>query len=238
MGVEDPWDVLGVDREADQRTIRKAYLKAIKSCRPETDPEGFGRIRAAYEALSSPQAPDTAAVLFVDPAQPETREPEQQTTTADDCIDLLQEALEDVEQGRLNDAQENLRKMRVLAEAFGGWALVCEDPIHAIVVARLEELFKVQPHLTEQERDRLARAFVHDVIDDIISWWGYIRTQEPERCDRLYDALLREAPTIVESFDWEFEDHQEAGERHANLMMFAVAAVVGLLIFVYKTLSS
>jgi hypothetical protein len=54
----------------DQATIRRAYLKGVKVRKPETDPEGFRRLREAYELLrvfgpglaypAPTSAPDTA----------------------------------------------------------------------------------------------------------------------------------------------------------------------------------
>ena len=43
--------MLEVQRGADQRSVRAAYVRAIKAHSPERDPEGFKRVRAAYELL-------------------------------------------------------------------------------------------------------------------------------------------------------------------------------------------
>ena len=42
-------DTLGVDWDADERTIKRAYAKLIKEFRPDSHPAEFARIRAAYE---------------------------------------------------------------------------------------------------------------------------------------------------------------------------------------------
>jgi curved DNA-binding protein CbpA len=47
----DPFAVLGLEETADDATVRTAYLQALRSAPPDRDPEGFRRIRAAYEAL-------------------------------------------------------------------------------------------------------------------------------------------------------------------------------------------
>lgn len=47
----NPFTVLGVDDTADDETIRMAYLTALRASPPDRDPEGFRRIRDAYEQL-------------------------------------------------------------------------------------------------------------------------------------------------------------------------------------------
>ncbi len=47
-----PQEVLGLPPGAcDPRALKKAYAAALKLHRPDRDPEGFARVRAAYEAL-------------------------------------------------------------------------------------------------------------------------------------------------------------------------------------------
>lgn len=52
----DPFAVLGLDDTADDAAVRAAYLQAIRTSPPDRDPEGFQRIRAAYEALRDAQS--------------------------------------------------------------------------------------------------------------------------------------------------------------------------------------
>jgi curved DNA-binding protein CbpA len=46
--------ILEVARDADERTIKKAYFTLVRKFPPETHPEEFKRIREAYEVLSNP----------------------------------------------------------------------------------------------------------------------------------------------------------------------------------------
>lgn len=50
---ESPYQILGVDRNASEAQIKAAYFAKVRQHPPERDPEGFKRIRAAYEQLRS-----------------------------------------------------------------------------------------------------------------------------------------------------------------------------------------
>jgi len=49
----DPYSVLGLKRGASHEEIRRAYFRQVREHPPETDPETFKAIRAAYEQLRS-----------------------------------------------------------------------------------------------------------------------------------------------------------------------------------------
>ena len=48
------YEVLGIERAADERTIKKAYFALVRKYPPETHAEEFKKIREAYEVLSNP----------------------------------------------------------------------------------------------------------------------------------------------------------------------------------------
>ncbi len=48
--MNDCWTVLGLDASADERSIKRQYARLLKVHRPDADPEGFQRLREAYEA--------------------------------------------------------------------------------------------------------------------------------------------------------------------------------------------
>ncbi|MHC8396884.1 J domain-containing protein [Pseudomonas sp. LB3P93] len=45
----DCWSVLELPEDADARTIKRSYARLLKTFRPDEDPEGFQRLREAYE---------------------------------------------------------------------------------------------------------------------------------------------------------------------------------------------
>ncbi len=49
--IEDPYKTLGVKRGATEAEIKQAYFALVREHPPERDPDGFKRIRAAYEKL-------------------------------------------------------------------------------------------------------------------------------------------------------------------------------------------
>lgn len=50
IGSHNAYDILGIDRNADTRTIKKAYAKLVKQYHPEENPEEWKRIHDAYES--------------------------------------------------------------------------------------------------------------------------------------------------------------------------------------------
>lgn len=53
---QNHYQVLRIERTADERAIKKAYFTLIRQFPPDTAPEEFKRIREAYEVLSDPVA--------------------------------------------------------------------------------------------------------------------------------------------------------------------------------------
>lgn len=49
IGSNNPYDILGIDRGADKKTIKRAYAELVKRYHPEEQPEEWKRIHDAYE---------------------------------------------------------------------------------------------------------------------------------------------------------------------------------------------
>lgn len=48
---KNPYEILGISQDAAPGEIRKAYLKKLRLCPPEKDPEGFKAVKHAYSLL-------------------------------------------------------------------------------------------------------------------------------------------------------------------------------------------
>lgn len=53
---DEPFSVLGLAPTLDAAAVKRAWFDALARHPPHQDPEGFRRVRAAYEALSRPGA--------------------------------------------------------------------------------------------------------------------------------------------------------------------------------------
>lgn len=65
----DCWQILGIGPTGDVRAIRAAYAAQAKKFHPEDDPDGFQRLRMAYEqAVHSARAQDEAVTAGQKPS--------------------------------------------------------------------------------------------------------------------------------------------------------------------------
>src|SRR5947207_5034270 len=71
---DNPYQVLGIEREAGEAEIKRAYFAHVREHPPERDPEGFKRIRAAYEQLRE-RADRAETDLFLIAAGPACLDP-------------------------------------------------------------------------------------------------------------------------------------------------------------------
>jgi hypothetical protein len=54
VGPESPFAVLGIPPTLDLAAVKRAWFRALARHPPHQDPDGFRRLRAAYEALLRP----------------------------------------------------------------------------------------------------------------------------------------------------------------------------------------
>ena len=78
----DIWNILGLEPTQDVSAIKRAYAQKARDCHPEEDPEGFLRLREAYQAaLDYAQAGDEAPA---ERGTADTDRPDSGTREADD----------------------------------------------------------------------------------------------------------------------------------------------------------
>ncbi len=53
---ESPFGILGLTPTLDSKQVRRAYFALLQRFPPQSDPEGFGRLRRAYEQLADPES--------------------------------------------------------------------------------------------------------------------------------------------------------------------------------------
>lgn len=53
MTLVEARELLRIDEEATHDQVRRAYLRLVKVYKPERDPEGFRRLREAFERVES-----------------------------------------------------------------------------------------------------------------------------------------------------------------------------------------
>lgn len=53
MSLDEALERLGIDAETEHKVARRAYLRLLKKHKPEQDPEGFQRLRTAWERVDA-----------------------------------------------------------------------------------------------------------------------------------------------------------------------------------------
>ncbi|PQV53857.1 J domain-containing protein [Paraburkholderia sp. BL21I4N1] len=111
-----PWDALGIESNADEGAVRRAYAKLLKQQRPDEDAEAFQRLRYAYESAlqmtscksvaASPAQEKPMQVATLTPAMQTAREPD----AFESAVQLWQDFVAQTDQ---------LESRRSLEELFG-----------------------------------------------------------------------------------------------------------------------
>ena len=63
--MRDPFAILDVAEDADDETIQRRYLALVRQHSPEREPERFGEIRAAFEAIQGKRERLRARLLTI-----------------------------------------------------------------------------------------------------------------------------------------------------------------------------
>lgn len=75
MNPGEAWVELGLRPTDDRRAVRRVYARRLKDTHPEDDPEGFKRLRTAYEFLLQMLGDEDAGVGNPDPTTARAQEP-------------------------------------------------------------------------------------------------------------------------------------------------------------------
>jgi curved DNA-binding protein CbpA len=66
----DPYAVMGLERRASLSEVKRAYFSLVRQYSPETNPEAFKLIRAAYEKLNSAEIKTETDLFLIQPPLP------------------------------------------------------------------------------------------------------------------------------------------------------------------------
>lgn len=66
----DPYETLGLSRRATAEAIKKAYFAKVREYPPEREQAMFKKIRAAYDALRTPEAKAATDLFLLHPPAP------------------------------------------------------------------------------------------------------------------------------------------------------------------------
>ena len=72
--MDELWTTLGLEATKDVSAIKRAYAEKAKTCHPEEDPEGFLRLRKAYQtALDYAEGTQNASGFVLEELEEERR---------------------------------------------------------------------------------------------------------------------------------------------------------------------
>nr|CAD6411399.1 molecular chaperone DnaJ [Rhizobium sp. Q54] len=183
----DPYDTLGVARDADTAQIKTAYRKRAKNAHPDTggDADAFSRLKISFEILSDPVRRKVFDETGYDPTLADTK----------DLEGLL------VLEGLINDF--------ILDEREPG----SFDPVAAMRRKLTDKIVNVRFHILELERHR---ARIRNHLDRIGKRpeTDFLGSMMRARSDSITDAItkaeaqiatIEQAYQMLEGYSYEIE---------------------------------
>lgn len=183
----DPYETLGLERDADEQAIKTAWRKAAKTVHPDQggDRDDFGRLQACYELLKDPVRRKVYDNTGYDPQLADPR----------DLKGILM--------------LETLVNEFILDEREPG----SFDPLAAMRRKLSDDIVKSRFHILELERhrarvrqhiDRLGRRPAADVLGSML------RTRSQSIADAIRNAesqieAIEQAYTMLEGYSYELE---------------------------------
>ena len=183
----DPYQLLGLERDADEAAVKAAYRKAAKSAHPDAggDLDAFGRLNASYELLKDPVRRRVYDDTGYDP----------QLADATDLKGLMM--------------LETLVNEMILDERAPG----SFDPVAGLRRKLTDDLLKARFHILELERhrtrvrqhaDRIGRRPENDVLGAMLRARTHSITEAIKAAETQISAIER-AYAMLEGYSYELE---------------------------------
>jgi hypothetical protein len=172
MNLAEALAELGVEPGATDDEARRAYLRFVKTRRPESDPEGFMRLREAYEVIKAGFSSVSVEPLHAEPpSTPPTSEapPDDEASDAPDAEEVGDEAPSEEEVQRLlreGDKEEAAYELARLYELAEGGINPHAPPLDVTVrlILELLEQGSLEPAAT---LEACARAWIKSSGDEL-----------------------------------------------------------------------
>ena len=237
---------LGLTSDADEAAVRRAYAQRLKTCSPETDPQGWMRLHSAFKtALSVFELP--ASDRQGGGASPDEFDPEPQSGTEEDTFQSLFDNIEQL----AGEADEEERQRY---EAHAQELREAED-------RKLQALCReVKGRVSRLVRRALFKHIEESDLQELFSCraWRQIRETNAERLRPEIDRLLARNKHMslgairllaMESGTWQsvqrfFQEQQNASARkksvqkkNRRILWWVLAAIFLFGVFVPSGLS-
>ncbi len=199
------WQILEVAKNADTRTIKRAYSKKLKTKRPEDDPEAFQELHGAYKTGLAVAA---GAYVYFDHERDEPDEPTSDAQTNESYDWTIDDELErSSEQVNLSEQDtEHLESLLEKVDDVLNYPLVVHNPDNWAFLTTDTRL------LDDAFRDQLAR----EVIERIVEFENTPRRKGGNPIE-LSDAVITSLDSVLffsasgfrwpESVDWPKQIH-------------------------------
>lgn len=199
----DPYEVLGVDRNADEKAVRAAYRRLAKNAHPDSggDSEAFSRLQASYDLLKDPVRRKVYDDTGYDP----------ELADANDLKGLM--LLEPLVNEMILDGREP-----------GSF-----DPVAAMRRKLSDDILKSRFHILELERhrarvrkhmDRLARKKVESGSSDVLGSMLRARSESIAEAIRNAEAqidAIEQAYKMLETYSYEMDSDQASDDTEKSL---------------------
>ncbi|MCM1128233.1 MAG: J domain-containing protein, partial [Lachnospiraceae bacterium] len=188
MDIQEMFSILGLDETTDAELIRAAYLKKLNTVNPEDNPEGFKRLRRAYEEAllyGKRQAEPTAEVeetpvgTFLRKAEEIYRSLSRRIDRAEWEKLLKDDILDDLDMGE----EAKWRLFVMLADKYWLSSDIWRVLDHVFGIVQNEQRFK--EHLNVNFVDFMIRNIVSDTEEGLFTYASF---QGRDQAD--YDTFL------------------------------------------------